>query len=118
MAVPTRGTEAEGHPIAAPGTCVRLECDDLAGVVGAFPRAAAGGRLAELSPGPRISGCRYCCADRALGRLPERRERAWLEVHTKSLRARQPDAVHSILLRQLLNKAPALDPCKSLSDSQ
>ncbi len=45
VAVPTRGTETKGHLIAAPGTCVRLERDDLAGLVGAFPRATAGEAL-------------------------------------------------------------------------
>ena len=50
LAVPTRGPEIEGHAIAAPGTCVRLQCGDLAGLVGAFPGATADGSLAELPP--------------------------------------------------------------------
>ena len=51
VAVPTRGPETERHPIAAPGTCMCLECDDLAGLVGAFPWATADRGLAELPPG-------------------------------------------------------------------
>src|SRR6202022_2738899 len=51
VAAPTRGPEAEGHPIAAPGTCVRLERNDRAGLVAAFPRAAAGRSVAALPPG-------------------------------------------------------------------
>jgi len=38
MAVPTRGTEAEGHSIAAPRSGMCFDDDDLAGVVGTFPR--------------------------------------------------------------------------------
>jgi hypothetical protein len=51
VAVPTRGPEAEGHPASAPGTCVRVERNDLAILVAAFPRPALGTALAELPPG-------------------------------------------------------------------
>src|SRR6267378_5022840 len=51
VAVPTRGQEIEGHPFVTSGACVPLKRDDLAGLVGAFPRAAAVGGVATLSPG-------------------------------------------------------------------
>src|SRR6266852_4393735 len=51
VAVPTRWPETEGHLVAAPGTRVRLDRPHLAGLVAAFPRATAGGSLAELPPG-------------------------------------------------------------------
>ena len=51
MAVPARGPEAEGDPVAAPGIACVSSVDDLAGLVGAFPREAAGRSLAELPPG-------------------------------------------------------------------
>jgi uncharacterized membrane protein len=47
VAVPTRGTETEGHLIAAPDSRLGLECDDLAGLVGAFSGATAVRSLAE-----------------------------------------------------------------------
>src|ERR1700687_3021153 len=51
VAVPTRGTETEGGPAAAPrfGGC--FDGDDLAGVVGAFPRATAVSVPAKLPSG-------------------------------------------------------------------
>jgi len=51
VAVPTRRTETEGHPIAAPRSGGRFDGDDLAGVVGAFPCAKTDGFLADLPPG-------------------------------------------------------------------
>ena len=51
VAVPTRRSETEGHPVTALGTRVCFKRDDLAGVVAAFPRAASVRDLAELSPG-------------------------------------------------------------------
>ena len=44
------GAETEGHLIAAPGACVRLDYDDLAGLVDALPRATSGWSLAKLPP--------------------------------------------------------------------
>src|ERR1700722_20285334 len=52
VAVPTRGAEAEGNSLAAPRSGVCFNGDDLAGVVGAFPRPAADGIPAKLSSGP------------------------------------------------------------------
>ena len=71
VAVPAGGTEAEGHPIAAPSAGLRFNGDDLAGVVGAFPRSAADGIPAELPSGGRTSGSRSRGLDGALGRLFE-----------------------------------------------
>ena len=51
LAVPTRSSEIEGRPIVAPRACVYLKRDDWLGLVGAFPRAAAGRSLAQLPPG-------------------------------------------------------------------
>ena len=51
VAVPTRGSETERQPITAPGTGVRLECNDLAGLVDASPRATADRGLADVPPG-------------------------------------------------------------------
>ena len=51
VAVPARRAETEGHSTTAPDTCVRLERDDLAGLVGKFPRTAAGRSFAKLPPG-------------------------------------------------------------------
>ena len=51
VAVPTRGPDVEGRPLVAPDIRVRLKRDDLAGVVGAFPRPTAGRSLAALPPG-------------------------------------------------------------------
>src|SRR5207249_10275676 len=65
VAVPTRGPETEGGPMAASGTCVRLERADLAGVVGAFPRSTADRIPAQLSSRVGTSGSRYRRADRA-----------------------------------------------------
>ena len=48
VAIPTRGAETQGHLIAAPSPCVRLERDDLAGLVGPFPRSTTDWRPAEL----------------------------------------------------------------------
>jgi hypothetical protein len=79
VAVPARGAETEGHPTAAPDTCVRLERDDLAGLVGKFPRAPAGRSFAKLPSRDRISSRRCRGADSALGRLPKRRKRVWLD---------------------------------------
>ena len=45
------GQKLKGILIAAPSACVRLDRDDLADLVAAFPRATAGSGLAELSPG-------------------------------------------------------------------
>jgi len=50
VAVPARRAEAEGDSLAARGTRVRLERDDLAGVVGAFPSSATDRIPAELPP--------------------------------------------------------------------
>jgi len=51
VAVPARRAETEGHSTTAPDTCVRLELDDLAGLVGKFPGKAAGRSFAKLPPG-------------------------------------------------------------------
>src|SRR3989442_10367188 len=45
---PARRAETEGHSTTAPDTCVRLELDDLAGLVGKFPGKAAGRSFAKL----------------------------------------------------------------------
>jgi uncharacterized membrane protein len=45
------GQRLKGILIAAPHSGVRFDGDDLAGVVGAFPRATTDSLLAELSPG-------------------------------------------------------------------
>ena len=52
VAVPARGPETERHPIAAPGTCVRLDVHDLAGLVDAFPREATDRGLADATAWP------------------------------------------------------------------
>ena len=83
VATPTRGPEAEGDPLAAPSTCLRLQCPDLAGVVGAFPRSATDGILADLSFGNRNYGSRSRRRDGALGRLFEWRKRTWLANRDK-----------------------------------
>jgi len=51
VAVPTRGKEAEGNSFAAPGTRVRLERDDMAGVVDTCPRPKADCISAKLPSG-------------------------------------------------------------------
>ena len=51
VAVPTGRPETEGHPIAAARSGVCFNGDDLAGLVGTFPRATAGRGLAELLSG-------------------------------------------------------------------
>src|ERR1700730_364078 len=51
MAVPTRGAAAEGDPLAALGTCMPRKRDDLAGVVGAFPRSTTESVPTELPSG-------------------------------------------------------------------
>src|SRR5713101_8845914 len=45
VAVPTRWAETEGPLVVAPGTRVRLKCDDLGGLVAALPRETTGGSL-------------------------------------------------------------------------
>ena len=42
------GQKLKGILITAPGSCVRFERGDLAGLVGAFPRATASRSLAQL----------------------------------------------------------------------
>src|SRR3981189_2990842 len=49
VAVPTRWPEIERHPVVASGAGVRLKRDDLAGLVAAFRRAGAGGRVDALT---------------------------------------------------------------------
>src|ERR1700689_559937 len=78
VAVPTRRTEAEGHSIAASGSGVCFDGDDLAGVVGAFPRTTKDSLLAGLLFGARSFGGWHCGSDWALGRLSQRRKPARL----------------------------------------
>src|ERR1700722_18995278 len=78
VAVPTRGTEAEGHPIAAPRSGVYLDGDDLAGVVGSFPPSTENRITTCLSLRCGVSGSRSGCADRPSGRLSKRRKRTRL----------------------------------------
>ena len=56
VAATTRGSETEGHPVAAPRTCRNVERDDLAGLVDTLPRTVPENSSAELPPGNRISG--------------------------------------------------------------
>src|SRR5271155_2525538 len=79
VAVPTRGTKAERTPVTAHRTGVCFVGDDLAGVVGAFPRATTDRLLTWLSLRCRISGSRYGRADRPFGWLSKRRKRARLD---------------------------------------
>ena len=51
MAVPTRGSENEGHFAGAPGACLHLERNDLARLVAAFPCALAGRSIVGLPTG-------------------------------------------------------------------
>ena len=46
VAVRTRGTESERHPIGAHGPCVRLDCGDLARLVDSLSRATQRNRAA------------------------------------------------------------------------
>src|SRR5580698_1204647 len=80
VAVPVRRPETEGHFITASSACMRIEYGYLAGLLDAFPRAAAGRSLAELPPHVGISGRRSCRADRAPGWLPKWRQRSRLEM--------------------------------------
>ena len=51
VAVPTGGTETEGHPVAAPRSGMCFDGNDLAGLVAAFPRSTLDRILAELPSG-------------------------------------------------------------------
>ena len=64
---------------------MRLERDDLAGLVGAFPRAKPGRGLAELPSGAGNYGRCYHRADRALGWVSERRKRIRLDARATQL---------------------------------
>ena len=78
LAVRTRGAKIKRHAARAFGFRVRVDSDDLAGVVGALPQPAADSTSSTLSVGGRISSFCDGHADSALGWLPERSERAWL----------------------------------------
>src|SRR5580692_1574877 len=80
VAVPVRRPETEGHFITASSACMRIEYGYLAGLLDAFPRAAAGRSPTELPPHVGISGRRSCRADRAPGWLPKWRQRSRLEM--------------------------------------
>jgi hypothetical protein len=79
VAAPTRGPETEGNSIAASGTCVRLGCAGLAGVVDTFPLPSTGNIPAQLSVRGGIPGSWYRRIDRASRWFSERRKRARLE---------------------------------------
>ena len=64
------GLPRSGILVAAPGSCVRPDRSDLAGVVGSFLRSMPGRILAQLSPRGGISGSRACHAQQAFGWLP------------------------------------------------
>ena len=57
---------------------MRVDGNDLAGVVGAFPRTETARTFAELPLSDRISSLRDGNADSALGRFPKRRKWSWL----------------------------------------
>jgi hypothetical protein len=80
LAVRTRRAKTKRHPAPASSFRMRVNGNDLAGVVGAFPRPETASTFAELSLGNRISSFRDRRSHCALGRLPKRRQWSWLSV--------------------------------------
>jgi uncharacterized membrane protein len=69
------GKEAEGHPVAAPRSGVCFDGDDLAGVVGAFPRSTADRILTGYRFAVELLAVGLVALTGHLGRFSKRRKR-------------------------------------------